>query len=446
MLDEGMMALDSQFGANNTGLEVRDGSANRDGDTSPKREPAGTRRCGDQSRALMQSLDTVDLVSSSGTEAVNSPSSEATLIRPTSISRREHIPRRASVQPNTAKVVDMIDLVSCSESEDDLTEPVMSLRGDKQEHAQASLDHALRRLGSLSVTRTDRETFCGLASQVSSIRMRWRTERLAPPTGEKLNDVLKWAFRGPQKYPLVTVKAAKITLQREDMCRLRGSSWLNDELVNSYVALLNARNAARREENASCGHNSRPCVQRVYCFTSFFYARLNATKAGYDYDGVRRWTTRAKVDVLSTDILLIPVNLGNTHWVLVSINMRRQSIHYLDSMSSPDSLSSFVMASLARWLDDEVNNKHPGATESGLNRAAGPWSCSSWPRKVLRHLPRQRDGGSCGVFMLMFAESIEWQGHDREFDFNHSHIPALRQRVCLELLGERLCTYEPCVS
>jgi hypothetical protein len=41
-------------------------------------------------------------------------------------------------------------------------------------------------------------------------------------------------------------------------------------------------------------------------------------------------------DVFKKDIIILPVNLGNAHWVCAAINIREKRFEYYDSMGNPD--------------------------------------------------------------------------------------------------------------
>jgi len=241
------------------------------------------------------------------------------------------------------------------------------------------------------------------------------------------NSVLQWIHRGGggSKAVITQVKECGIILKREDMHRLRGTQWLNDEVSNSFICLLNSRNQVH--------------IHNTYVFNTFFYTRLNVGKLKYDYDGVKRWTTRAKVDVTKLDYILIPVNHNNFHWVLSGISMKEKCIFYIDSMghsknSSEKGAAYDVMTKLKRWLSDEIVDKYGTHKKDEME-------IEEWTFKVIKNIPKQTDGGSCGVFMLMFAECIEFFGKHNNFDFNAKHIPILRRRMALELLAQSLATF-----
>jgi hypothetical protein len=248
--------------------------------------------------------------------------------------------------------------------------------------------------------------------------------------------------------PLATIPLARITLCRDDFKRLRGVRWLNDELINAYMALINQRNEFHMQmAHSTSGAKNRP---RTYVFNTYFYTRLVAS--GYDFPGVARWTRRAGVDVAEKDLILVPVNLGNNHWVLAGIDVLRQMFLYLDSMHGHDMVG--VVASLKRWFYDEVHEKHGVAAANALGVDAWTVLCNQYvpyrftkcnavvesgsprrsPMAPLR-IPVQRDSGSCGVFTAMIADCLEM---GVKVFFKHHNIKLVRSRMALDLYRRML--------
>ena len=56
-----------------------------------------------------------------------------------------------------------------------------------------------------------------------------------------------------------------------------------------------------------------------------------------------------------------------------------------------------------------------------------------WERVTVKTLPEQHDGGSCGVFMCMYAEHL-LAGSDPSHAFSQSDIPGLRLHMAASLL------------
>lgn len=230
----------------------------------------------------------------------------------------------------------------------------------------------------------------------------------------------------------VTVAAARITLRRRDLRLLRGERWLNDEIMNAYVALLNARNrrrvAAAAAATVGTPGEPHPPPLRVYCFNTFFYVRLTQGPDRFDYDGVRRWTLKAGVDAAAMDLLLVPVHVGNCHWVLVALDTRSRRVVYLDPLHGAD--TGGVTATLARWLAAEVAARHGGgsAAEAALGGAA-TWDVAATTVGGVA-APRQADAGSCGVYVLAMAERLE---RGAALVFGQRDVRLLRKQMVLDL-------------
>jgi Ulp1 protease family, C-terminal catalytic domain len=266
-------------------------------------------------------------------------------------------------------------------------------------------------------------------------------------------------LRVPQSKIIAQVKEANIVLRGEDIVRLRGRRWLNDEVINSFVALINIRNKKhftekdkrsnsvsndkadldndivevsmtkvpfeihRKKDNiekstrSKAAGNGRP---RTYAFNSFFLTRL--CQNDFDYEGVRKWPERAGVDVGILDLILVPVNLRNYHWVLAAVDIRNRELLYFDSMYGSDSTN--VLGTLGRWLFEEIRDKHG-------EKQAEEMDITSWKRTVNpSYLPRQHDDGSCGLFTLYTADYLEL---GRIPDYSQDDMAVLRQRTILFL-------------
>lgn len=251
---------------------------------------------------------------------------------------------------------------------------------------------------------------------------------VTPPDEKRINDI---RFRSltfeemvrvsslttfvPKQSALSRIERANIVLKGKDFARLRASRWLNDEIMNSFVALINSRNE-RYVRSGSGSHNlgvkkysitdsflddpldifSRK-QSRTHVFNTFFFPRL--TQKGYDYSGVKRWLTHACLSILSLDLVLIPVHIENIHWVLTGMDMRAKRFLYLDSTYRTD--TSDTIPILIKWLYDEVKDKHG-------EEVAEKMGIQDWGEQINpSYLPRQQDSGSCGIFTLFVADCLE---------------------------------------
>ncbi|KAJ8070837.1 hypothetical protein OCU04_001199 [Sclerotinia nivalis] len=162
----------------------------------------------------------------------------------------------------------------------------------------------------------DATEFYSRSSQASGTRASLRSSdrpksyKPAPkartPSPERWSEVNNaWAKEWNKSvvYPRAGKKTA--TVDKQDIYRLDDGEFLNDNLIMFYLLWLEQQHPE--------------LANRVYVHNTFFYASLTKTakgKRGINYEAVERWT--AKVDLLSYDYIIVPVN-ENTHWYVAII-------------------------------------------------------------------------------------------------------------------------------
>jgi hypothetical protein len=107
-------------------------------------------------------------------------------------------------------------------------------------------------------------------------------------------------------------------------------TWLNDEIVNFYFGML----------MEGCISNNL----RIHCFSTFFFVKLLRQKeevTGYLFERVKRWTKN--IDIFTLEKIFIPINITNTHWTLVLINIVLKTIIYYDSYRSDGPYASAAL-------------------------------------------------------------------------------------------------------
>lgn len=210
---------------------------------------------------------------------------------------------------------------------------------------------------------------------------------------------------GPSQEVIIDKFNLRIT--RRDLATLVGLNWLNDEVINFYMNLLNERS----EQLKDCGYPS------VYSMNTFFVPRL--MQAGHS--GVRRWTR--KVNIFSYDIIPVPVHVGQVHWCMAIIHLKDKTIKYYDSMGTPNPA---VLRSLETYLKDE-----------SLDKLNTNLSMNDWEIESVRNLPRQMNGSDCGVFSCMFAEYIT---RNKPITFSQENMVYFRQKMIFEIAKGKLLT------
>ncbi len=168
------------------------------------------------------------------------------------------------------------------------------------------------------------------------------------------------------------------------MKALAPGSWLNDEIINFYMEMLNERDAALVQAGLR--------TKRNHFFNSFFFSKL-VDEGGYNYANVRRWTIRAKVNIFERDLVIIPVNVNNNHWTLLVIDMEAKEIRYYDSMVSKAAAAKYTKAAMD-YLVDEAKDKNKPIPDP-----------DEW-RLLISSAPQQKDFFNCGVYTIVNADLL----------------------------------------
>ena len=137
-----------------------------------------------------------------------------------------------------------------------------------------------------------------------------------------------------------------VGVKRESWRRLKPGLWLNDEIMNSFLSLVNQSD----ERNGS--HDSTR--QRMFILSSYFFEKM-AGKVGYRYDLVKNWTNRCPGrDIFAISKVVIPINIGNYHWTCVVVYMDEKRIQFYDSKYNGEEIDyDWYMKKIFMFLKDE---------------------------------------------------------------------------------------------
>ncbi|CCJ30538.1 unnamed protein product [Pneumocystis jirovecii] len=222
--------------------------------------------------------------------------------------------------------------------------------------------------------------------------------QLPPLSKELLKKVEDALSSNRLKDPLIV--KFNISITSYDIRTLRDKEWLNDEIINFYIALISERAKASPEG------------PKVYAFNTFFYTTLE--KKGYQ--GVQRWTKRAKVNIMQQDYVFIPIHLG-IHWCMSVINFKKKRFEYWDSLNGSSGNTFYL---LRDYLLQESGNT------IDLNK---------WDDYIPESGPIQRNGYDCGVFACKTAECI---AREVSVDYTQDDIKELRKRMVANIIEGRL--------
>ncbi|KAI4121986.1 MAG: hypothetical protein LQ338_006056 [Usnochroma carphineum] len=214
---------------------------------------------------------------------------------------------------------------------------------------------------------------------------RMPTGPVIQPLTEEWNAKVAAAMRKGLVTELAKTSAGE-PIRRSDFGRVlpqRGiddaSGWLNDTMIDAYLQTVAAYGQKLREVR-------RGALPKVHAFTTYFYTNLSTR----GYDSVRRWATKAKFGgkaILDMEKIFIPINKGNSHWVLAHVNPQTKTIEYFDSFhSSPGP----VFENIKTWLAAELKNAFVDSEWTLLERLG----------------PKQYNASDCGVFCTTTAKMI----------------------------------------
>ena len=263
---------------------------------------------------------------------------------------------------------------------------------------------------------------------------------------------------GPASEAVATHARAGITLTKGLAACLKGRAWLNDEVINTFIALLQDRDLAARRQAAAAapgGGNAGPPLPRCYFLPSFFTNKLYSDAGAYAYAGVRRWTAPIRLArvfggakgtlpavtppptcLLSIcDSIILPLHL-TVHWAVAVIDLKNERLEFWDSMGGAE---PGLMGALGQWVADEAADKlavDDPAEAARLSRAP------SWP-VICRSVPRQGNGSDCGVFALRFAECA---ARGVGPDFSQADMDALRLVMAGDCAHARVSPVPPLLA
>lgn len=121
------------------------------------------------------------------------------------------------------------------------------------------------------------------------------------------------------------------------------------------------------------------------------------TRRAYQGIGPRRGPSQH--DIFKLERMVVPINIGNSHWTLVLIDFKNKSIHYYDSRRNDTRAAAHgnKYCSLIRtYLAAEWNR---------IDRGNQQFIDRNWTSTVHQAItvPQQHNGFDCGVFVCAFA-------------------------------------------
>jgi sentrin-specific protease 1 len=237
-------------------------------------------------------------------------------------------------------------------------------------------------------------------------------DRIRELTSEEIRNVNNVLTSSEENDEKIVIKKFNIPMTNKKIRCLYGENWLNDEVINFYMSMLQERN------DALC--LKYPNKLRSHFFSNFFMDRILENKE-YNFKNVKKWAK--KFDILKQDKIYFPLNIDKLHWVMIVAYMQQKKIIYYDSLRSNNEIINkkdeyFInnTNAILRYFVDQTNNK------------VDP---SDWTVIFDNNSPRQGNGHDCGVFTILVADYLS---DDLPLTFTQEQIPFFRQKITSTIL------------
>lgn len=193
------------------------------------------------------------------------------------------------------------------------------------------------------------------------------------------------------------VSGFSIDITTKDLLTLSDRQWLNDNVIDFYLNLVTE------------------LTDLVYCWTTHFFTTLK--KNGYK--GVARWAKRRKINVMTMDTIVVPINSMNTHWSVAVIDNFNKTISYFDSLSSGGNLHAVQL--LDQYMRNEAERLNVPPHKYDLQPSM--------------KTPQQQNGFDCGVFTCTVSKYIAKKA---PLLFSQKDMHTIRRRMAYEIVHKTL--------
>lgn len=219
-------------------------------------------------------------------------------------------------------------------------------------------------------------------------------------------------------------KCESMAISEMDLNRLRGpQAWINSEIMDAFGVVVNKRNKKRMVELS--------ISIRVHVFPRHFLTKTTGsqTQYKYEYEKVKKWLVRSNWGIGNVGLLMFPY-LADHHWTLIVAYLRNEMFSMYDSFNNIKQQVTSALNVVRKYVVDEINSC-PGLQRSFKS------SIGNWVVCNKAGYPSQKDGGSCGIFVLWVIEHLERCAVP---SFRQEDILLLRQKTELLLRGREVVT------
>ena len=193
--------------------------------------------------------------------------------------------------------------------------------------------------------------------------------------------------------------------------------WLNDEVINFHMNMLQERDGTL----CAVSNSSR---QPSHFFSIFFMNKL-LEFGTYTYGNVSSWSK--KIDVFTQDKIFVPINIDNSHWVMLIVYLSIKTIKYYDSMGGNGGV---FLEAMLHYLKDESEQR------SKFRRPRVTFDITDWIlTSAGNRCPQQNNGYDCRAFTVLHADFIS---DDLPLHFSQANVDSFRMKMVAAILRGNL--------
>ena len=174
-------------------------------------------------------------------------------------------------------------------------------------------------------------------------------------------------------------------LTRKTLRCLSYQQLLNDDVVDLYFLLI--------QDRSNMNNNG---VKFEHFFPVSFMTLLLSEMGPYD-DYERLEDYCEGFDLFALKMLYFPVNIDDTHWALIIVDIKKRHIFWYDSLMSCSRTNTYLSA-LSNYLKSMLKVSHQNYMVD--------YNKSPWNSYVRFKTKIQKNKYDCGVYMCMFADFV----------------------------------------
>ena len=186
--------------------------------------------------------------------------------------------------------------------------------------------------------------------------------------------------------------------------------------MNAYAFLVQKRYESNPTTSfVSVGVISSDFIQALDALS---WKEIDLTQT--NFENLFKWFDRNPM-FLDTELVLVPFNIGGSHWVAASISIRDRFIKFFDSLKSFN--NELILTSYAEKI-------HSVLFMYGKSKSRDLKVYREWEIVYEKNIPQQENGYDCGVYALQFIECLS---RGARFEFQQRDISKMRKIMIYEL-------------